>query len=337
MKTRECRESFNHVNQGMRDRIEALLESGHTQKEVAGVLGVHPSTITRELKRNPGRIGRYVATRAQEHAHEQRSHAKFMGMKIDEHPALKARVIADLKAGRSPDEISGRMREKDTGVRIGKDAIYQWIYETVEGKQYARHLCSQRPRKLRQSRLSKRQLIPRRVAEKKRDRTVAAIHGEGDCFVSPISSGDLAVGVLGVQTTSRLLAGKIVPRKTHKEVTPTMQHISRRLKLDTLTLDNGVENVPHEQFGPTTYFCTPGTPSEKPHIENEIGLSRRWFLPKGTRLSTVPNRRFQKMLNFLNHKHRKSLGYRSAYEVALEQGIIGRIPQRSIKNVVAFR
>lgn len=336
MKKKNCA-AFNHLKQRHRDRMEALLDSGHSQKEVAGILNVHPSTIGRERQRNPGRIGRYVATRAGDHAEEQRTHSKYIGMKLDENEKLRHYVTAQLTAGRSPDEISGRMKREGRTSRIGKDAIYQWIYTSANGKKYARYLCSRKTRKLRQSRLSKRHLIPNRLSEKDRDKAAPVIHGEGDCFVSPTSSRDLAVGVLGVEVSSRLLRGRLVPRKTHAEVTPVMCDIVQGLKLVTLTLDNGVENIPHATFGASAYFCTPGTPSEKPHIENEIGLTRRWFLPKGTKLSTIPDARFQKMLNFLNHKQRKSLQYQSAYEVALSAGIIEEIPERRIKRVVAFR
>ncbi len=107
-----------------------------------------------------------------------------------------------------------------------------------------------------------------------------------------------------------------------------------------LTFQNFVlrgRETAHEQFGVPTYFCTKGSPWQKPHVENSIGLTRRWFLPKGTDLGMVPDATFQSMLGVLNHKYRKSLGYRSAYEVALARGIIKKIPPLSKDLAVAFR
>jgi len=72
-------------------------------------------------------------------------------------------------------------------------------------------------------------------------------------------------------------------------------------------------------------------------VENNIGLTRRWFLPKGTDLATVSEDTFQSMLHVLNHKYRKSLGYQSAYELTQGRGIIKKIPRLSIKSAVAFR
>ena len=51
----------------------------------------------------------------------------------------------------------------------------------------------------------------------------------------------------------------------------------------------------------------------------------------------IPDTTFQSQLHLLNRKYRKSLGYKSAYEVAIERGIIKRIPRVSVKNAIAFR
>ena len=76
---------------------------------------------------------------------------------------------------------------------------------------------------------------------------------------------------------------------------------------------------------------------QKPQVEGGIGLILRWFIPKGTNLSEMPDATFQSQLHLLNHKYRESLGYRSAYEVALARGITKRIPRRSLAKAIAFR
>ena len=105
-----------------------------------------------------------------------------------------------------------------------------------------------------------------------------------------------------------------------------------KFQMDSLTLDSGIENRKHKEFRVPTYFCDPHSPWQKPHIENSIGLLRRWFLPKGTNLSKVTEKELQKYIYILNHKYRKSLNYKSAYEVALECGIL----KREINSKVAF-
>ena len=48
---------YNHLNRDQRSQIYALMSNGSTQKNIAAHLGVHPSTISRELKRNTGGRG----------------------------------------------------------------------------------------------------------------------------------------------------------------------------------------------------------------------------------------------------------------------------------------
>src|SRR6266576_6227991 len=104
------REGFRHLTDHDRDRIQALKESGHTQKDIAGVLFVTKGTVSRELKRSPTRVGRYVAIRAQTDAVVKRQHSKRPGMKIEANPGLKRFIVRELKQLRSPDEIAGYMK-----------------------------------------------------------------------------------------------------------------------------------------------------------------------------------------------------------------------------------
>ncbi|UMX47521.1 MAG: hypothetical protein L7H18_03675 [Candidatus Nealsonbacteria bacterium DGGOD1a] len=86
------------------------------------------------------------------------------------------------------------------------------------------------------------------------------------------------------------------------------------LNIDDLTLDNGIENKQHEQFGLLAYFCDPHHSWQKSHIENSIGLVRRWFVPKKIDLKNISEEQFQDCLHILNGKYRKSLRLRSFAE-----------------------
>ncbi|RLA24488.1 MAG: hypothetical protein DRQ61_00615 [Gammaproteobacteria bacterium] len=44
--------SYTQLTQGQRYQVEALLEGEHNQSDISMILGVHKSTISRELKRN---------------------------------------------------------------------------------------------------------------------------------------------------------------------------------------------------------------------------------------------------------------------------------------------
>jgi IS30 family transposase len=109
-------------------------------------------------------------------------------------------------------------------------------------------------------------------------------------------------------------------------VASVAKNITNSFNLDTLTLDNGQENRDHLHMGIDTYFCNTGSPQQKPHVECNIGLVRKWFIPKKTDLRKISHIQLQEYFHILNSKYRKSLNYRSAYEVALERGIIKSLP-----------
>ncbi len=330
------RQEFKHLQQKDRDRIHDLYLFGHSQKGIAEVLGVSPGTISRELKRYDKRTWRYSATRAQEDAELKRLHSKRPGMKIAENHALRQQVIQELKKLRSPDEIAGRMKKEGVSPRVGKNAIYKWLY-SEDGKAYCRYLCTKRTKPRGRRYLEARVLIPDRKSHRTRPDSPGLIHTEGDLFVSPQKSGSTVCGLLVVEKESKLYSGALISNKSAAFIVPAMRRATRAVSADTCTLDNGIENICHRNFDVDTYFCDPGTPTQKPDVEGSIGLVRRWFLPKGTDLSTVSNETYQSQLHLLNHKYRRSLGYRSAYEDALERGIIKRVPRVSLQMAIAFR
>ena len=330
------RNPFKHLTQYERDRIEKLRFYRTSIVDIARILGRDKGTISREIKKHTNKHHRYKAEKAQKLAEEKRVGSKVIGMKIESNPNLKRHIISELKQLRSPDEIAGRMKRDGITPRVGTNAIYKWLY-SENGQEYCRYLCTRKTHKIKQSRLGKRTLIPNRISIKQRPNDATQIHAESDLFMSPTRLHSRPVGHLVILPDTKLLVGTFLPNKSPKTMVDSIHQVEALLPITTWTLDNGIENIYHEQFAVQAYFCTPGSPWQKPHVENSIGLTRRWFLPKGTNLETVPEDTFQSMLYVFNHKYRKSLGYESAYELALKHGIIKKIPRLSKKSAVAFR
>ncbi len=330
------RTPFKHLSQYERDRIEKLHFHLTGIVDIARILGRNKGTISREIKRYTNKHHRYKATKAHKTAKERRKGSKVVGMKIEGNPILKQYIIHELKLLRSPDEIAGRMKEEHVSPRVGTNAIYKWLY-SPSGAPYAQYLCTKKTHKIKQSRTQRRHLIPNRVSIRQRPDDAYQLHAESDLFVSPTKLSSSRVGHLIVIPEVHLLMGQFLPNKSPKTMVHSIHQMEAQVPVTTWTLDNGIENIYHEQWGVPAYFCTKGSPWQKPHVESSIGLTRRWFLPKGTDLALVPEETFQSMLHVLNHKYRKSLGYRSAYEVAYERGIIKRIPRLSKQPAVAFR
>lgn len=317
------RNAFFHLNQHQRDRIQALLEAGHQQQEIARILQVDKSTVSREISHRKRNNGHYEATTAQHKASVKRANSKYQGMKIEKHSYLKDWIIGQLYAHRSPDEIAGRMKKEKWSVRVSKNAIYKWLYSRY-GQRWCHLLCTRRYKKRKQKKSTKREMIPNRVSLAKRPKR--GEHAEGDLFVSPTKTGVQRSGAIVCVPSAQLLVGTMIENKKPATMVVAVRNINDRISVDDFTWDNGMENRYHEQFGTDNYFADAHAPWQKPNVENGIGLVRRWFIKRGTNLAEVSEERFQECLHILNGKWRKSLGYKSAYEVALERGIIQKIP-----------
>lgn len=313
------RKTFTHLDFRGRDRIEALWRAGHKQKDIAAVLRVDKSTISREMTKRQMMTGEYRASNAEHKAQVKRSQSKYQGMKIEKYPWLGRHIIAELKRSQSPDGIAGWMKKEQWPIRVSGDAIYRWL-RSVYGQRYCKYLCTKRYGRKPQTNSPTRHIIA----------NMTSIHAlppepgwvaEGDTFLSPKKASRTA-GVLVGWREAKLLKGDLVTSLRPIHTTKVMRRVKAEYVIDALILDQGGENREHDRFGVNTYFCDRASPRQKPFIESSIGLCRRWFWPKGTNLKLISPEEFKEKIEILNNKYRKSLRYRSANEMAREYGII---------------
>ncbi len=300
-----------HLDRNDRNQIEILLKRKYYQYEIAKVLKVHPTTIGREIKRYSRVCGTYCAQVAQHKADIRRRNSKHQGMKIEKNPELKKCIVDALENYQSPEAIAGRFG------CISHMSIYKWLY-SVYGGQYVKYLCSERYlRKKRKKRIPCSIYTPP-VSQ----RPTHGIHWEGDLFVSPsVLHHSISVAMIVEQKSQYIRAMKI-PNRRPSTMVSAVNIMTKGVRVDDITWDRGIENRYHTAFPVDSYFCEPGRPYEKPHVENNIGLIRKWFVPKGTDLSCMKQKQLDRYVGIINMKWRKSLGYRSATEVAKECGIL---------------
>lgn len=113
--------SYYHLTKKERLKIEAYLALGLKPGQIASQLGVHRSTISRELRRCPST---YSADLAQEHVDQM---ARRKGRKSLLTPELKAEIEKGLTASWSPEQICGRYRLEQKPMVTFK-TIYNWLY-----------------------------------------------------------------------------------------------------------------------------------------------------------------------------------------------------------------
>ena len=96
---------FVQLDEHKRDRIEALLDQGVEKKLIAKIIGVHKSTITREVQKRSRQNGEYKASSAHHKVLIARSNSKYQGMKIERYPELRKYIISELKKNQSPETV----------------------------------------------------------------------------------------------------------------------------------------------------------------------------------------------------------------------------------------
>lgn len=317
---------FSQLNSKKRYSLEALIFEGHNQKSCAKVLKVNEGTISREIKRYSREDGVYDAEVAIRRASIKRSNSKYQGYQIEKNDELKKYIIKYLKEKRSPDEISGRMKKEKEVFYASKNAIYSWLWSPY-GQRYCKYLCTKRyHRKPQNKEKHRREMIPNLVSFREAPQgslnKTRYGNGEVDTMVSPKTSRDKdALAVIALRKEKLICLRKIENLKPDSMAT-AVREMNGETKILSLIADRGIENKKHQDFGVDTFFCDAHSPWQKPHVENQNGLLRKWWFPKGTRWSQVSEERIKKAENHLNNKWRKSLGYMSAYEVALAHGII---------------
>ena len=313
------------LNQFERDRIEALLTAGHSQKEIAKVLGRDKGTVSREIANNRREDGTYNARYAQHLARVKRIYAKYQGKKINENNDLKNWIINGLLSCWNPDEISGRMKEENLPFYASKTAIYEWLY-SAWGQKYCVLLPSKQyhPRKRKEPKTAGREMIPNRrgIEEKPLESQYQMGHLEHDNFVSGKKTGSkVAVSVLLEPKAGYILLTKIPNQKPdiNERAVQTMLNIFKNPR--SITRDNGIENKDHEITAVCSYFCDPYSSWQKPSIENAIKLLRRFF-KKGSDLGKYTEVEVLFVQNVLNNKPRKSLGYKTPLEIMVKNDMI---------------
>ena len=308
--------SYKQLTQEERYQIYALNKAGHDQATIAGILDRNPGTISRELRRNRGLKG----------YRPQQAHNLALRRRYDKaQPRIGNQVWqlveALIREEWSPEQIVGRVA-MEQGVSISHEWIYQYIYaDKHSGGDLYRFLRCQKVRRKRYGIYSRRGTIPNQVSIDDRPAIVESKRRFGDW------EGDTVIGkghrgalVTLVERKSLYTVIRSVLHKTAKAVrgavvdglTPYIDWVH------TITYDNGREFADHEGMArdleANIYFAHPYASWERGLNENTNGLIRQYF-PKDRDLTTVTKYEIEQAMDKLNHRPRKSLGYRTPHEV----------------------
>ncbi|MCK5826369.1 MAG: IS30 family transposase [Desulfuromusa sp.] len=314
---------YTQLTREQRYQIYALKKAGHSQPQIAELLGVHKSTINRELKRNCGQRG-YRPKQAHQLA-EQRNQSKHcQRIKTETWDLIESRLCLDW----SPEQIAGWLRRTERPT-VSHERIYQYILtDKKAGGVLYQHLRCQKQRKKRYGARDRRGQLPGRQSIEDRPAIVDQRSRRGDWELDTIiGKGHKQAIVSLTDRTARLALFAKVEQKTAEQVSTTIiQLLSPHAdKVLTLTSDNGKEFARHEEMSKALeaefYFAHPYSSWERGTNENMNGLIRQYF-PKHCDFRTVTDEDIQIAMERLNNRPRKCLGYRTPNEVFFSKSFV---------------
>jgi IS30 family transposase len=230
-------------------------------------------------------------------------------------------VESYLRLDLSPEQVSGRLK-LEQGVCVSHERIYRHIYadKHADGELYT-HLRCQKKRRKRYGKYSRRGQIPGRVGIEHRPAVVDSRSRIGDWEADTIIGKNHQQAIASF--TERKSTFTLIEKLTQKTAELVEAAAERLLgpvkdKVHTVTSDNGTEFAAHraiaKKLNTAFYFARPYHAWERGTNENINGLIRQYF-PKGHDFKTITEEQINFVMERLNNRPRKKLGFLTPKEV----------------------
>lgn len=288
------------------------LEEGASKRNIASRIGVHPSTVYRELKRNKNKRGGYSWKLAHEMAQERKE--RLPGNRSTPE-WIKQKALRLIRKDWSPKQVSGSLKREEN-INISHETIYRWIRKDKKngGDLYThcRHKMKYRKRPVGSARN-----IPNRRSIRDRSKEADGSRFgdfEMDTIIGPGSSE--VILTITERKTNYLMISKLPKGKDSKELSKEVYRMLLPFKdsLKTITTDNGSEFAAHEAItkllGVPVYFTDPYSSWQKGAIEHGNKLIRQ-YIPKRVSFNNYSDRDIKKIQHKLNRRPREKLEFNS--------------------------
>ena len=313
-----------HFTEKQRYKLEILLEQNINKTTIAIELGVHISSIYREIKRNSdGRNFIYKSDLAQrkcQKRHALKSKNQCFTAQIKRH------IEALIKEDFSPEQIVGKSK-RDNITCVSHETIYKYIWKDKKdkGDLYVHLRHKGKIYRKRGAFKDKRGQIVGRNGIENRPEEVKTRHRIGDLEIDLVMGKDNKGALLTINDPSNgMLEMTKVESKDAEVVKNAVIDLLQGWKyfLKTITSDNGKEFSKHQEIAAALnidyYFANPYCSWERGANENLNGLVRQYF-PKGSDFSLISKEQVANTIEKLNNRPRKRYEFKSPKEVYLQQ------------------
>lgn len=323
---------YTQLTQAQRYQIAALKQTKATQKDIADIVGVHSATLGRELRRNKGKRG-YRPKQAHEKAlkrHKEKPKKVRLGIEQIEY------IKSTINQQWSPEQISATMHFK--GIQsVSHETIYKYlIQDRLEGgKLYMNLRHKSKGYQKRYGSNDRRGQIKDRVSIDERPRVVEEKMRIGDFEIDTVIGKNHKQAL--VTLVDRHSKFTLIQKVTHKRADMVSKATIDLLMpiagwVHTITADNGKEFAHHQKIAKAlkvdVYFAHPYSSWERGVNENTNGLIRQ-YCPKKSSFEHLTDEYIQHIQDKLNHRPRKTLGFKTPYEV-----FFGKISEEVLSHEV---
>ena len=321
--------SYTHFTLNERRFLQELLSEGYSFRKIAEFLGRNVSSVSREVNRNRSKYPpkkksnnkyRYHAWRAQTLTTIRRRAKKNYRLQ----PGSKEweYIVEKLNLYWSPEEICERWKmEYPEEKSFGISTVYRYIkskrFENITRKTHLRRRGKLLlPRNVNYNSIQPERIIPNWSEEIKQRTRIG--DWEGDTVYGGVGKGLL---VTQVDRKSRFLCAALLPRREADLTSKVIVDMLKGYPVKSISLDNGSEFANFRNFEKIlqtqVYFAEPHKPWQRGTNENTNDIIR-FFFPKGFDFRTVTQDDVDFVVDLINNRPRKCLGWRTPREVFWE-------------------
>ena len=301
--------SYIHLTIEKRSQIEVLRKEGYSVRRIASLIGVHHSTVARDLNRVEGE---YSVIKAQQLAIS-KSANKGRPTKLT--PQLAALIESRLQQTWPPEEIVGA----ELVGFLSFKTIYSWIHHVFFTVTEA--VLRRKGKKPGTQEKHGRFTIKRTIKERSQeveDRNVFG-HWALDTMVSSRGQSKGCLATFVERKTRFYIAVKMEDRTKDPmflAISSLYNTLTSKLR-KTFTVDRGKEFACYEQvetkFGIPMYFADAYVAWQRGTNENSNGLLREFF-PKKTDLAKVTLDKLREALMLINNRPR-CVGFKTPFDM----------------------
>lgn len=314
--------SYKHLSIVQRHEIKALHQAGHSLSFIGTQLGIHKSTISRELKRNARQWGSYDPGVAQQIANDRKERFS-LNRKFS--VGMEKIIRAKLQSQQwSPEQIVGYCMRNSIPM-VSHQRIYQFIYQDKYdgGILYKNLRTSQKKRRKKYGGPKPNHTLVNRTSIELRPEVVNNKERFGDWEIDTIMGENNKGAILTVveRKSAFLLMAKLNGKNADELAKSTIRLLAPyKDKVHTITSDNGTEFARHQRIAKKLeaqfFFAHPYSSWERGLNEYTNKLIRQ-YIPKKSSFDNINHQIINDINLKLNMRPRKNLKYNSPLKIYL--------------------